>query len=136
MVSERWRLDGKSFTFIVIAVLTAFALIATLRHTETMLTRISIGILIALALDPIVSSVERRLNGRRGLAAAAVALMVLGAAALLVGVLGPRAVTEIRQFSQQFPETVGDLERPSRRRRVDRGAGSSNQSRGLGQRAP
>ena len=107
---ERWRLDWKSFAYIVIAVLAALAATATLRHSETMLTRISIGILIALALDPVVSSVERRFNGRRGLAAAIVALLVLGAAALLVGVLGPRAVAEIRQFSEQFPETVGQLE--------------------------
>src|SRR5690606_29534258 len=28
-----------------------------------------------------------------------------------VGVLGPRAVTEIRTFSEQFPATVGELER-------------------------
>jgi predicted PurR-regulated permease PerM len=109
-LAERWRLAWKSFAFIVIAVLAALAATATLRHSETMLTRISIGILIALALDPVVSSVERRFNGRRGLAAAIVALLVLGAAALLVGVLGPRAVAEIRQFSEQFPETVGQLE--------------------------
>ena len=104
-------LDWKSFAYIVIAVLTALALFATVRHTQTMLTRISIGVLIALALDPVADAIERRLNTRRGLAVAAVAFLVLGVAALVVGVLGPRAVTEVRQFSQQFPETVGDLER-------------------------
>jgi len=104
-------LDWKSFAYIVIAVLTALALFATVRHTQTMLTRISIGVLIALALDPVADAIERRFNTRRGLAVAAVAFLVLGVAALVVGVLGPRAVTEVRQFSQQFPETVGDLER-------------------------
>ncbi len=94
-------LDWTSFAYIVIAVLTALTMLATVRHTQTMLTRISIGILIALALDPVANAIERRLNTRRG----------LGVAALGVGVLGPRAVTEVRQFSQQFPETVGDLER-------------------------
>ena len=110
-LTERWRLDWRSFAYIVIAVVTAFAVIATLSHSQTMLTRISIGILIALALDPVVSAFERKLHGRRGIAAAIVALLVLGAAGLLVGVLGPRAVSEVRQFSAQFPETVGDLER-------------------------
>ena len=46
-----------------------------------MLTRISIGVLIALALDPVVDSIERRLPGRRGLAVAVVAVVVLGVAA-------------------------------------------------------
>ena len=100
-MTRGWMLDWKSFAYIVIAVLTALATLAAVRQTQTMLTRISIGILIALALDPVANAIERRLNTRRG----------LGVAALGVGVLGPRAVTEVRQFSQQFPETVGDLER-------------------------
>jgi len=110
-VTERWMLDWRSFGYIVIAVLAALAVLAVVKHSETMLTRISIGVLIALALDPVADSIERRLHGRRGLAVTAVAFLVLGVAALVVGVLGPRAVTEIRQFSSQFPETVGDLER-------------------------
>ena len=47
---------------------------------------------------------------RRGLAVAIVAVGVLGLAALLVLVLGPRAVEEARQFSDQLPETVDQLE--------------------------
>jgi predicted PurR-regulated permease PerM len=111
VVSERWRFDWKTFVYLVLAVLAAFVLIATVSHSQTMLTRVSIGILIALALDPLTGAIECKLNGRRGLAAAAVAVLVLGVAALLVVVLGPRAVTEIQQFSRQFPETVGELER-------------------------
>ena len=110
-VAQRLSLDWRSFWYIVVAVLAALAVLAIVRHTETMLTRISIGVLIALALDPVADAIERRLPGRRGLAVAAVAALVLGVATLLVVVLGPRAVTEVREFSRQFPETVGDLER-------------------------
>ena len=53
----------------------------------------------------------RRLHVRRGLAVAGSPRRSLGVAALVVTVLAPRAVAEIQQFSQQFPETVGELER-------------------------
>ena len=75
-----------------------------------MLTRIGIGVLIALALDPVVGSIERRWHLRRGFAVAIVAMAIAGVAALLVGVLGPKAVAEARQFSEQLPETIDELE--------------------------
>jgi predicted PurR-regulated permease PerM len=48
---------------------------------------------------------------RRGVAVAIVALGVIALAALLVLVLGPRAVAEARKFSDQLPETVDELGR-------------------------
>ena len=44
-----------------------------------MLTRIGIGVLIALALDPVVGAIERRWRLRRGFAVAIVALSIAGA---------------------------------------------------------
>ena len=107
----RWRLDARSYASIILAVLIALAVLAVAHGTSTMLTRILIGVLIALALDPIAGRFEQRLGGRRGIAVGAVAVLVLGVAALVIGVLGPRAVAEVRQFSDQFPATVGELER-------------------------
>ena len=69
-------------------------MIAAFRGTETMLTRIGVGLVIALALDPLTDAVGRRLGIRRGLAVGIVALGVFGLAALLIAVLAPRAVTE------------------------------------------
>ena len=75
-----------------------------------MLTRIGIGVLIALALDPLVGSLERRLPGRRGTAVAVVGVGVLSVAALLVLVLGPQAVEQAgAEFSQQLPDTIDQL---------------------------
>jgi putative heme transporter len=85
--------------------------LAVLANSTTMLTRISIGLLIALALDPVVDIIERRIRVRRGFAVAMTAVAVLGVAGLLVAVLAPRAVAEAQQFSEQFPDTVGQLER-------------------------
>ena len=73
----------------------ALALLAVFTLSSTMLTRIGIGVLIALALDPLVDSLERRLPGRRGTAVAVVGVAVLGVAALLVLVLGPQAVEQV-----------------------------------------
>lgn len=106
----RWRLDGRSFVYIVAAVLVFLAALAVVQGTSTMLTRVAIGVLIALALDPVVDRLEHRLGGRRGIAVGVVGVIVVGVAALVVGVLGPKAVEEVRNFSDQFPETVGQLE--------------------------
>jgi predicted PurR-regulated permease PerM len=46
---------------------------------------------------------------RRGLAVVIVASAVIAVAALLVLVLGPRAVAEARTFSEQLPKTVDEL---------------------------
>jgi predicted PurR-regulated permease PerM len=106
----RIRLDWRTFIYLVVAVLAAFAVIALFRGTETMLTRIGIGLVIALALDPLTNAVRRRLGVRRGLAVGIVALFVLGLAALLIAVLAPRAVDEAGKFSEQLPETINELE--------------------------
>ena len=106
----RIRLDWRTFVWAVLAVLAALALLAIARNTSRMLTTIGIGVVIALALDPIVDAITRRWRLRRGFAVAIVALAILGLGGLLVVVLGPRAVSEARQFSDQLPETLDELE--------------------------
>ena len=106
----RIRLDWPTFLYIVLAVLGFLAVIAVFDATSTMLTRIGIGLVIALALDPVVDAIQRRFSVRRGIAVAVVAVMVFGLAALLIAVLGPRAAREAQKFSEQLPDTVDQLE--------------------------
>lgn len=106
----RIRLDGRTFVYLVVAIAGAFATIALVRGTETMLTRIGVGLLIALALDPLTRAISHRFGVRRGVAVAIVGTFVFGLAVLLVAVLGPRAVAEGRRFSAQLPETIDQLE--------------------------
>ena len=106
----RIRLDWRTFVYLVAAIVAAVALIAVFRGTETMLARIGVGLLIALALDPLTNAIRRGLGVRRGIAVAIVATAVLGLAALLVAVLGPRAVDEAGRFSADLPETIDQLE--------------------------
>ncbi|MET0145492.1 MAG: AI-2E family transporter [Ilumatobacteraceae bacterium] len=106
----RLRLDFRTFAYLVLAILSALALIAVFRNTTTMLTRIGLGVVVALALDPVVDSITRRWHLKRGIAVAIVGLAIVGLATLLVVVLGPRAVVEARQFSAQLPDTIDQLE--------------------------
>jgi predicted PurR-regulated permease PerM len=106
----RLRLDWRSFVWLALAVLVALALMGLFRNTTTMLTRIGIGVLIALAIDPLVDRLQQRWRMRRGLAVAIVALGILALAALLIGVLAPRAVAEARKFSDQLPHTLDQLQ--------------------------
>lgn len=106
----RLRFDWWTFVWIVVAVLGALAVLAIVSNTTTMLTRIGIGLLVALALDPLVDALQHRFSTRRGIAVAVVAVGIIALAALVVLVLGPRAVEEARQFSDQLPETVDELE--------------------------
>jgi predicted PurR-regulated permease PerM len=94
---------------------TAFALsmvIALARSAQRTLTWIVIGSLLALALDPVVRSIERRLAIRRSIALATVIVLVVAAANLAVVALGPRAISEARSFTRDIPgvvERLGEL---------------------------
>ena len=106
----RLRFDWRTFVWIAVAVLGALALMALFRNTTTMLTRIGVGLLIALALDPVVDRLQQRFRMRRGFAVAIVAVGIIAVATLLVLVLGPRAVEQAREFSSELPATVDQLE--------------------------
>ena len=106
----RLRFDWRTFVWLVVAVLGALALMALFRNTTTMLTRIGIGLLIALALDPVVDRLQVRFRMRRGFAVAIVGAAIISVATLLVLVLGPRAVEQAREFSSELPATVDQLE--------------------------
>jgi putative heme transporter len=106
----RIRLDWRTFVYLVAAIVGALAAIAVFRSTETMLTRIVMGLIIALALDPLTNAISRRFGVGRGLAVGIVAVTVLGLAVLFVAVLAPRAVAEADKFSEQLPETIDELE--------------------------
>jgi len=106
----RLQLDWRTFAYLVVAMLVALAALGLFRQTTTMLTRIGIGVLIALALDPLADAGQRRFSTRRGVAVGVVAVGVLGLASALIGVLGPQAVDQARRFSDELPATLDELE--------------------------
>lgn len=104
------QLDWRTGAWVVLFVFAALALIAFVGNTTTALTQIGIGIVLALALDPLADALQRRWKLRRGLAVAVLGLTVLAFAGLIVAVLGPRAVEEAGNFSEQLPRTLNEIE--------------------------
>ena len=101
--APRCRLDGSTLLAVIVAVLVVLAVLAVLRNSSAMLTRIGLGVLIALALDSVVNALVRRLHVRRGVVVVGVAVAVLGVAVLVVAVLAPRAVAEVRSSRSSSP---------------------------------
>jgi predicted PurR-regulated permease PerM len=109
--APRFRLDASTLLAVIMAVLIVLAVLAVLRNSTVMLTRIGLGVLIALALDAVVNTLVARTHLRRGVVVVGVGATVAAVAVVVVTVLAPRAVAEVQQFSERFPETVGELER-------------------------
>ena len=98
---------------IVFALVVIVALVVTYRMLSdipAVLIRTSLGLFLALALNPVVDAAVRRLNIRR---AVAVTLVVGGflAGAGAFGVLAvPRAVNQLSQVGDQVPGIISDLD--------------------------
>jgi predicted PurR-regulated permease PerM len=74
-----------------------------------MVTRIAVGVVLGVALTPLVSAVQRRVRCSRGQAAGVVGLGLVLLFAGVVLLVAPAAVRQAREFSGQVPETVREL---------------------------
>lgn len=72
-------------------------------------THVLLGIVFAFAFNPIVVSLQRRLKCTRGLAVAVVGVITLSFFSILVAVVGPSAVKQAAQSSQDLPKTVDKI---------------------------
>lgn len=94
-------------TFGAAAVL-ASAVWAVVTIAPEQVTRVAVGVLVGVALSPLVTAVQSR-GTSRGLAATLVAggLAILFGAVVLV--VGPAAVEQAGEFSAEVPETIEEL---------------------------
>lgn len=99
-------LDTRSFIVLTGTILGALALWAILRHAPATLTKVSVGVLLALALDPVVRGTQRRLRCSRGVATFVIGTFLTLAFALVVVLLGPAAVREAGGVTRELPATV------------------------------
>jgi predicted PurR-regulated permease PerM len=105
-------LDWRTILAVPVAVLALFTVFAFVRATRQTLTWIVIGTVLAVALDPVVDAVQRRLLVRRGVAVGVVGGAVVAAGVAVVLFLGPPAVREAQSFSSDLPgvvERLGEL---------------------------
>jgi predicted PurR-regulated permease PerM len=105
------EIDGRSLVLGGVLILTLVAAVALARSVPEALTRATVGVLVALAVNPIVGALQRRLHVAR---AAAVGIVVGGlfVAVLAFAVLAvPQAIQQSHQLSKEAPHLVSQLDR-------------------------
>ncbi len=99
------EITGRSLAWISVALFTVIVVIGIFDPAEEAVTRIVIGVVLALALDPLVRALQDRGLGRRP-AASIVGGGLLAAGAIVVLVVGPPAIEQAQRFSEELPQTV------------------------------
>jgi predicted PurR-regulated permease PerM len=96
--------------FLVVGILVASAaVLKVVIEARHILAWVFIALFLALALNPAVDRLERRLNGRRGLAAATVLLAAIAAIAALGALFIPTLVHQVTGFADKVPDYLDDL---------------------------
>jgi putative heme transporter len=99
-------LDTRSMAAFVAALLMVLIVVAVFRGATDTLTKLSVGVLIALALDPVIRSLQRRFNLSRSIAVGVVSTGLLVAFAAIAILLGPAAVREAGSVASDIPDTI------------------------------
>jgi len=102
-------LDRRSVAVTMAAVVAVVVLFAAGRAARDGLTFVGLGTLLALALSPVVAMVQRTVAARRGVAVGLVLVAFIGAVALVVVLLGPPAVRQAREVSEELPQVLQQL---------------------------
>jgi predicted PurR-regulated permease PerM len=84
------------------------AIFAVLRSSPGTVTRVGIGVVLAVALNPVVSRLVRR-GMNRAVAVAVVATSLTLVFAAVLTLLAPQAISQAREFSQELPSTVQEM---------------------------
>ena len=114
-------IDPQSLVLTGVVVLSLVVGVGIIRSVPQALTRLGVGVLVALALNPVVGVVHRRLHFNRQ---AAVSFVVGGFLASVVAFslfAVPRAIVESRQLSVEVPKVVAQLDRAPMIGKVVRG---------------
>ena len=105
----RFDLDWRSAAFACGGVVALGALFAVVGATSRTLTYVTIGVLLALALDPVVDRFQKRLELRRGVAVASVVATFFLALGLIGFLVGPETSKQARTLSEDLPEVLAQL---------------------------
>jgi putative heme transporter len=102
-------IDPWSFVALVLAAAVAVAVFAISDRAGDVLTGIGVGVLLGLALTPVVSAAQRRWNTSRGTAVVIVGAGLTVAVAVVVLLVAPAAIRQSREFSEELPTTVREF---------------------------
>jgi predicted PurR-regulated permease PerM len=103
------QLDAVAIAAVVVAVLSAGLVLSVVRAAPVVITQVAVGVLLALALDPVLLRVRRRLRCSRATATAVVGTGLAALFAVVVLLLGPPAIRQAQEFAQELPETVEEM---------------------------
>ncbi|MDD9369307.1 MAG: AI-2E family transporter, partial [Acidimicrobiales bacterium] len=101
--------DPWSFVVLAGAALVAYTVFSVSSVAADILTGIGVGVLLGLALSPVVSAVQRRWGRSRGSAVVVVGAALSVAVAAVVLLVAPAAINQASDFSNELPRTVGDF---------------------------
>jgi predicted PurR-regulated permease PerM len=102
------RLTARSLAFVTLALLLAGAVFWLFDSATATITKVAIGIVLAVALDPLISALRRH-GWSRPSAAIAVGVGMLGLFGVVLSLLGPPAIDQAGHFEQQLPQTVEEF---------------------------
>jgi predicted PurR-regulated permease PerM len=102
-------IDLWSFVALAGAAALAFVLFAINSAASEVLTGIGVGVLVGVALSPVVSATQRRWGTTRGSAVAIVGAALTVAVAVVVLLVAPAAIQQSREFSEELPSTVREF---------------------------
>jgi predicted PurR-regulated permease PerM len=103
------EIDTWSLVVVAGVALAAVAVMAVGTAAADVLTGIGVGVLVGVALSPVVTAVQRRTGASRGLAVVAVGFALTLAVAAVVVLVAPAAVEQSRDFSDELPRTVREM---------------------------
>jgi putative heme transporter len=103
-------LDWRSVVWVMAAFVGLLAVTALIRGAPRAITVLAVGTLLALALDPLVDKVERRIGPYRAPAVAVVMLGFLALASAGLALLIPPAIEQGRNLSRETDRVVGQIE--------------------------
>ncbi len=94
---------------IVAGILLALAVLGLVRSSQGVLTPLFVGVLFALALDPVVGVLQHRLHRSRGIATLLIAVVLAVFLGVVVLLLGPKAVEQGSSFADDLPATIEEF---------------------------
>jgi predicted PurR-regulated permease PerM len=103
------RADAVAAAMVVAGVLGAMVVLAIFHDAPSMITKLAVGGLLGLALDPLVLAVRRRLRCSRAVATVLVGGLLAAGFGFIAFVLGPSAVEQAGDFAEELPDTVAQL---------------------------
>ena len=102
-------LDWRSTLVLLAGFIGLIAITGFMRSVPRTLTVLMVSIILALALNPIVGAIERRLKVRRSIGVGMVLVGFAAAVALIALLLVPPAIRQGRELREELPRVADDL---------------------------